>query len=587
MAVFSTLILVVFFVLLSANGLVLGNDPAVHLSRVSMFLASGRIPLGDIAFYPPLYHILLATFMAFTGATNVDQTMFLMKSVTALIDWLIVFSVYLIGAKFFDKKTGVLASALMLLFFPFYEINFWGGYTTLLSLVFMFLLFLYLSLERKGFVDSLLVFMLAFFLVLSHQLTAFLTFLILVPFFLVGFVRSKGRYSKAWIAAIFGGLLAFFLYYSQTIIPHINDILVSHIFFEVRLMLNQAPATTPQAFLVTFGFTLFFAAAGIILTFFRCKEGKHLGFYLLLCLSFFVPLFFSQSYLVGLYLPYQRFLYYLLPPLAVFAGVCLSFIVNIVVTSYRNNKNGWRNILLKAISVLIIASLSVLVFYHLQGVFGKINESTQYYSTTDVNGYNAGMWMRNNFPDSSTVVVTVKPGSWFGVFSGKYVIAGTDPASGRNNVAETVLDLAYEMQNPLTMVRAYESKGDISDENYISINELWRQVTFFSEENAYVSFNEKDGTPRDFALSSLSREIILEQSSPQRLMIKYFNDEVALTETFIAKNDSYPINITWTLSPLKGEISNVVLQLNNYFDLFFQFKQAYVAWSAELGESLG
>ncbi len=34
---FSTLILI-FFVLLFANGLVLGNDPAVHLARINMFL---------------------------------------------------------------------------------------------------------------------------------------------------------------------------------------------------------------------------------------------------------------------------------------------------------------------------------------------------------------------------------------------------------------------------------------------------------------------------------------------------------------------------------------------------------------------
>ena len=119
-AVFSILIVTFFFALLSMNGLVLGNDPAFHLSRAEMFLASGTIPMGDFAWYPPLYHILLASLIAFTGATSIEQMLFLMKALTALIDWLLIFSVYLMGAKFFGKKYGVLASALMLLSFPLY-----------------------------------------------------------------------------------------------------------------------------------------------------------------------------------------------------------------------------------------------------------------------------------------------------------------------------------------------------------------------------------------------------------------------------------------------------------------------------------
>ena len=80
------------------NDLVLGNDPAFHLERAEMFLASGNIPMGDFAWYPPLYHILLASLIVFTGATSIEQMLFLMKALTALIDWLLIFSVYLMGA---------------------------------------------------------------------------------------------------------------------------------------------------------------------------------------------------------------------------------------------------------------------------------------------------------------------------------------------------------------------------------------------------------------------------------------------------------------------------------------------------------
>lgn len=98
-AVFSAVILVIFYSLISMNGLVLGNDPAVHLERAQIFLQTGQIPLANLGWTPPLYQILLAMLISFTGATSLDQMIFLVKSVATVIDWLLFFSVYLLGAK--------------------------------------------------------------------------------------------------------------------------------------------------------------------------------------------------------------------------------------------------------------------------------------------------------------------------------------------------------------------------------------------------------------------------------------------------------------------------------------------------------
>jgi hypothetical protein len=76
LVVFSVFIIVFFFALLSMNGLVLGNDPAVHMQRANLFLSTGVIPISDIAWTPPLFHIVLAAFIAFTGATSIGQTIF-------------------------------------------------------------------------------------------------------------------------------------------------------------------------------------------------------------------------------------------------------------------------------------------------------------------------------------------------------------------------------------------------------------------------------------------------------------------------------------------------------------------------------
>ena len=88
--------------------------------------------------------------------------------------------------------------------------------------------------------------------------------------------------------------------------------------------------------------------------------------------------------------------------------------------------------------------------------------------------------LRQNYPDNATVVDTEIPGFWFSDFSGKNVIAQTDPTVQRNEIAESVLSLSYEIQDPQNLMRAYEAKGDITDENYVSINRsLVSSIIFF------------------------------------------------------------------------------------------------------------
>jgi hypothetical protein len=578
-AVFSILILVLFYALLSMNDLVLGNDPAFHLARAQMFLASGKIPMGDFAWYPPLYHILLASLIVFTGATSIEQMLLLMKALTALVDWLLIFSIYLMGAKFFGKKYGILASALMLLSFPLYEINLWGGYTGILSIAFMCLLFLYLPVVKKSS-EFILVSFMTFSLVSSHPLATFLAIAILPLFILVVLIKSKGQYSKAWIAAIIGGAIAFLLYYLQPITSHFG-VLVSHVFFGIATYLYQVPAVTASSFVVDFGFILFFAFIGVFLAFFKLKEEKKLSYLLLLSLGLFIPLFFSQSYLFGLYLPYQWFIYYMLPSLAIFAAVSFSFIIDLFFAFYSRIKTG-RKRLMKIASVSVIIVLFLVLLFRFQVVTEKIHEGAYYYSTSDVDAYNAAIWFKDNFPGATTnVTVTEKPGSWFGMYSGKPVIAATDPIINRNAVAESVLDLACEMEHPLTLVRAYAAKGDISDEDYVSIEGVWRRVSYLSDAGDFLSFRE-NGVEHSFVLSSLNREMVFEeQSYPKEFVIKYSNDEIILTQSIIVQNDSYPIKVIWTAFPLKTEIDDVTLYISYFFDLAFTFEKAYVPGSLD------
>jgi hypothetical protein len=185
--------------------------------------------------------------------------------------------------------------------------------------------------------------------------------------------------------------------------------------------------------------------------------------------------------------------------------------------------------------------------------------------------------LRNNYPDEATVVVTEIPGFWFRLFSGKTVNAQTNPIVERNLIAESVLELSYEIEHPLTLVRAYDmTKGEVSDENYVSINHVWNRVSYSSADGSFVSYSV-NGVDREIALSNLNRESFFEyKDSPKKLTFYYFNNEIRIAQNIIFQNDVFPITIVWELSPAESEISNVALYLSTFFDLSFAFEEAYI-----------
>jgi len=570
-------ILVLFYSITSMNGLVMGNDPAVHMEKAHIFLETGKIPLENLGWTPPLFQIVLAVLISFTGATSVAQLIFLEKALAVLIDWLLFFSVYLIGSKFFGKRIGGIAAVLLLFCVPLFELNLWGGYTTVLGLAFMFLLFLYLPLAMKSFGHITVAFFVAFSLVLSHQLTAFLTVLILPPIILFMLIKSRGRHLKALIAVILGGGIAFFLYYFQAMFPYLG-VLIEHVFFMQKTTVYQIPGTTLSAFMMNFGFVFIISFVGIFIAFFNLRAKKEPLFFLILFMSFMVPFVLAESYLFGLYLPFQWFIYYLMPPMAILAAVSISFAVDKVSVFYLKYRKSWKKLRLRAVTVSLVLLTCLLIVFRFGTVYGRIMEGSVYYSTSDIKAYDAGVWLSSNFPDNTTVVVTEVPGFWFRLFSGKTVIAETDPVVERNLISAAVLDLAYELEHPLTLIRAYDmTKGDISDENYVSINDVWYKVSYTAGDGNSISYNADGVDKTELKLSSFNRETVFEdESSPKKLMIRYFNDEVSITQTIIVQNDMYPINVTWTVSPVNTEVSNVALYVTNFFDLHFSFTEAYV-----------
>ena len=119
------------------------------------------------------------------------------------------------------------------------------------------------------------------------------------------------------------------------------------------------------------------------------------------------------------------------------------------------------------------------------------------------------------------------------------------------------------------------AKGDISDEYYVSLDQVWYRVTFNSGAGEFVSFTE-NGTDYNFNLSDLSRQMSFSQGYPKQVTFTYSNDYVVLTQTMLVQNDTYPINVSWGITPLINDVSNASLYITNYFDLQFNFTEAQI-----------
>ena len=300
-------------------------------------------------------------------------------------------------------------------------------------------------------------------------------------------------------------------------------------------------------------------------------------------LSFFVPFFFAESYLVGLYLPFQWFIYYMMPPMVILAAVTSVFAFDKVQSFYLKNKNRVKKVWMKAITITVVVLVASMVLFRFGTVYERIMAGSVYYSTSDPKALEAGQWLRNNYPENTTVVVTYVPGFWFRLFSGKTVIASTDPIIQRNEITESVLDLSYEVQKSyeaekwLTLLRAYEAKGATSYESFVSLDRVWNRVAFSSGDGDFVLYRE-NGVEKKAALSTFGREIVFEKenSSSKRLLIRYVNQDFSVNQTITVRDDVYPMDVSWSISPLRSELSDVSLYVSAFFDLQFHFEKAYV-----------
>ncbi len=171
--------LTIFFVTfyqLSADGVLPGNDPAVHLIKAKEIITNQRVSYSEIAWYPPLFHTLLAMMQLLAGTMDVMVTAFLLKLFVATLNVLLMLCTYLIARKLFNIPVAVASTVFTLISVPLFEIICWGGYPNYVGFAYIALIFYVMLKDIKVKTKLLLLFFGVFFLGLTHQLSMFVSF---------------------------------------------------------------------------------------------------------------------------------------------------------------------------------------------------------------------------------------------------------------------------------------------------------------------------------------------------------------------------------------------------------------------------
>jgi len=564
---------------MSTDGVLPGNDPAVHLGKTKKIVMDERVSYSAVVWYPPLFHTILAMLQIFAGTLDVMAAAFILKLLIATLNVLILLSTYLLSRKLFGTGVAVASAVFTILSVPLLEIIFWGGYTNFLGLAYIAFIFYILNKDFRVPVKTFLLFLGTFTIVLTHQLATFVFVLMFVPAFLVSTIGSKRKF-LVFLAVIVGGGLALLAWYARMLIEY-ADVVIEHLFFAMKENIYHIPAVTLDALIKNLGATLFLALAGIPLTFILVKKKKALKSSILIIFWLAVPFLLSQLFLFGIYLPYHRFIYFFATPITILSGVTIYYSLTKLpafIESKVISKITKKSSILNAAKIFTMALIFSLFFIQAFVFLQRIEAYPQFYERASISSYNSGLWVKQHSVPDGTVITTRSPGSWFYIFSDHHTIEETDPLYSRSAVAEAVLYSFYEMENSLTLTREFDPISSSAGQAiYVSRFNIWTKVLSIFNNHIKFIYGDPLGEWVTIPLSETVENIYWIQNSADetQLVSEYVHEHFTVEKIVTFPSSSFVINIEWNVK-VHQNLASVKLAVDNYFEPSLDFKEALV-----------
>ncbi len=563
---------------MSTAGVLPGNDPAVHLGKAKQIVMDERVSYSEVAWYPPLFHTIIAMLQIFAGTLDLMAAAFILKMLIATFNVLILLATYLLSRKLFGTGVAVVSAVFTILSVPLFEMIFWGGYANFMGLAYIAFVFYIMNKDLGVIVKTFLLFLGAFTLVLSHQLAAFVFVLMFVPAFFIISIGSK-RKLIAFLAVVVGGGLAILAWYARILIEY-ADIMIEHVFFRMEENVYLISSVSLDALIENLGATLFLALAGIPLMCIILKKKKSLKDSILIVFWFAVPFLLAESFLFGIHLPYNRFIYFFATPIAILSGVTVFSLTKLpaFLESKVFSKITKKPKALNAAKMLILALIFSLFVLQAYVFVQRVETYPQYYERASIASYNSGLWVKQHSVPDGTVITTRSPGSWFYIFSDHRTIQETDPIVARTAVAETLLYSFYEMENSLALTREFDPVSPSAGQAiYVSRFNIWKKAMSIPNSQASFIYVNPFGLWMKIPLSETDENIYWKQNSTDeaQLVSEYVHELFTVEKVVTFSSNSSAVDIEWNIEAHQN-LASVKLAVTNYMEPSLDFKEALV-----------
>lgn len=580
-----------------------GADIGLHNSVIHSITQGGNTNFlynfyqmgGGLSLTFPGYHIFASGIIIMTGMPDYLAQIF----IVALFSSLIVLSAYLVTRAAWTESGALIVAFIVAVSRFDIEMLQWGGYPNVITLLLIPLTF-YLFLQRGRF--SLAPFLISSSVLvgsifLTHSLSAVVfvgitAVSVLAIMAFPKFFNTSRKLVLSWfLPIVFGAVLV-----SPFIASAVPTYLSSNSTFTGITDIQRALVSTrmlPLEIILPL-----FACVSLFFVLSKGYKGRYIstpGF--LLAMWLLVPLVLTQGYLFGLYIDYNRFLYFLLPPVIILFGMFLdhgSIFFAYLIDNYRvlssqaqrtkktvnkyvtqiSRRITRRNLYAGFVAGFLLAALLVfpMLLTPWQGV-----AVGNFYQVMNNPGYEAIQWAKQNTPANSIFVSDALYGWWFGGFGQRPTLSAVDPefltASREVNPAKNaslLLDTNYMIDNGYIQVR--EDGGYIARHNpqiLADLNWTYYPYSFFVFDSAQTwidydcpvngKIEAQSVYLKQLSVKSMSMET---NSQSATIIVSKGNDLLNYTQYLTVYQGSPFVNLTATIDSTVNGVSLTYLNYN-------------------------
>jgi len=553
-----------------------GSDIGLHNSVIySIINQGGNVDYlynnyhmgGGLSITFPGYHLFVAQTMMLTGMPEY----FVHALVTSLFSSVIILVSYLI-TRVVWKESAALAVAFLMAISRFdIEMLLWGGYPNVVAL-FLIPVTFYLYIQKNRFTKVpfyLTTSLLIGSIFLTHSLSSLMFVSILFSVILVGllFYKKIGttRFETlSWLLpVIFGGLI---------VSPYLVRIVPVYLVNQSTVEINQAILSS-RVLPLEIVIPLFV----VVSLYFLLSKKYHKHYFtvptVLLALWLFVPVVFTQGYLIGQYTDYNRFLYFVITPLIILIGLFVdhgSGFFARVIDTYRtltkqltntvnetdkivhkrlaNFSNKFNKKLTKPNLYVGFLTIFLLICFFFIPVFMTPSESLapqNFYQIMSTPLFQAMDWAKVNTPADATFVTTAYYGWWFAGFAQRLTWSAVEPqflslsrefsiAQAATNILGTdyIFGSLFKLSDEISYIQVQEDGGYMARHNpqiLTNLNGTYLPYPFFN-------FNS-DQTKILYAINDVPYSISLDKLPVKNMYMK--NDTQHTTVSIIKGNEYF------------------------------------------------